>query len=170
VKLKKTKQGKGVVLPAPEAEADGGEEKKEGSGADEAENGERSTLPDLGGADAEVERVSKDVSKLSSDEKLELVRRDAPELLALVEELKQKTREVREKLAPLLERARQKGAAETAKGVSLLEVKYHALLHYVTLLAFFLLLKAEGRTVKDHPVVKRLVSSGRALAPLSTLR
>lgn len=45
----------------------------------------------------------------------------------------------------------------TAKGLSYLEAKHALLLHYCSCLLFFLLLKAEGRPVRNHPVLARLV-------------
>ena len=41
--------------------------------------------------------------------------------------------------------------------MSYLEAKYLLLLHYCMHLVFYILLKAEGRPVRDHPVIARLV-------------
>ena len=49
------------------------------------------------------------------------------------------------------------GQLATAEGVSYLEAKYLLLLHYCIHLVFYILLKAEGRSVRDHPVIARLV-------------
>ncbi len=49
------------------------------------------------------------------------------------------------------------GQLATAEGVSYLEAKYLLLLHYCIHLVFYVLLKAEGRPVRDHPVIARLV-------------
>ena len=49
------------------------------------------------------------------------------------------------------------GQLATAEGVSYLEAKYLLLLHYCIHLVFYVLLKAEGRSVRDHPVIARLV-------------
>ena len=45
----------------------------------------------------------------------------------------------------------------TDKGLSFLEAKYHLLLNYCANIGFYVLLKAEGKPVKDHPVVDQLV-------------
>jgi len=45
----------------------------------------------------------------------------------------------------------------TDKGHSFLECKQQILLMYCTHIVFYLLLKAEGKPVKDHPVIKQLV-------------
>lgn len=49
-----------------------------------------------------VEAVSRDLGALSRGEQLELVAGDAPELVALLEELKGALREVRDRVEPLL--------------------------------------------------------------------
>ena len=49
------------------------------------------------------------------------------------------------------------GQLATAEGVSYLEVKNLLLLHYCLHLVFYLMLKAEGKPVRQHPVIARLV-------------
>lgn len=51
----------------------------------------------------------------------------------------------------------QKGKLRTSNGVSLLEVKVHSLLSYITNIGFYLMLKLHGRSVGGHPVIDRLV-------------
>ena len=49
------------------------------------------------------------------------------------------------------------GALATAEGISYLEAKHLLLLNYCMCIVFYLLLKAEGRPVREHPVIVRLV-------------
>lgn len=53
----------------------------------------------------------------------------------------------------------------TSKGISFLEVKLQLMLCYVTNLAFYMLLKAEGRPVKDHPVLDQILRTRYATNP-----
>lgn len=49
------------------------------------------------------------------------------------------------------------GQLATAEGLSYLETKNILLLQYIMHLTFYFLLRAEGRSVKSHPVISRLV-------------
>lgn len=52
--------------------------------------------------------------------------------------------------------AREGGLCEN-EGLSYLEVKHHLLLQYCMCIVFYLMLKLEGKPVKDHPVILRLI-------------
>ena len=64
--------------------------------------------------------------------------------------------QVRGQLEPILA-AVAEGRLATGGGVSFLEAKHAVLCAYVSSIAFYLLLKAEGRPVRDHPVMADLV-------------
>ena len=64
--------------------------------------------------------------------------------------------ELKGKIAPMLENVRAAKAKGGAKGMAFLEVKGQLLLNYLTYLAFFVLLKSEGRETRNHAVVTRL--------------
>lgn len=61
------------------------------------------------------------------------------------------------KLKPVLEKVRSKQVDSTAEGMSYLEMKYNLLLTYCQFLSVFITLKLEGKPVKDHPVINRLL-------------
>jgi|TARA_B110000977_G_scaffold194188_1_gene270389 U3 small nucleolar RNA-associated protein 3 len=81
---------------------------------------------------------------------------DAPELIALTKELTKNLDEVRNSVEPVIAAARA-GDLVTAEGISYLDAKHLLMLSYCVNIVFYLLLKSEGRPVKDHPVVLRLV-------------
>lgn len=103
-----------------------------------------------------VEAVPRNFDALDDEARAAAVRQDALELNALVAELRSVLGEVRGRLGPLLHEVRS-GEVATAEGVSYLEAKHTLLVHYAASIVFYLLLKAEGRPVKDHPVIARLV-------------
>eukprot|EP00793_Prasinoderma_coloniale_P001611 PRCOL_00003416-RA len=72
------------------------------------------------------------------------------------EELRTCLEEVRSKAEPLLAAVRA-GEYATAEGLSYLEAKHMLLLSYCSNIAFYVLLRAEGKSVRRHPVVERLV-------------
>lgn len=57
---------------------------------------------------------------------------------------------------PFLNAARSGKVKSTAAGMSYLEMKYNLLMSYCTFLAFYLLLKVEGKPVENHPVIHKL--------------
>ncbi|KAJ3033381.1 hypothetical protein HDV00_006400 [Rhizophlyctis rosea] len=90
------------------------------------------------------------------DELQQLVQKDSLEYVTLLKDFKNKVADMRGRLAPLLERIHA-GDIKTSNGVSLLEVKLHSLLSYITNLGFYTLLKLHGRPISGHPVVDRLI-------------
>ena len=96
------------------------------------------------------------VERLSEEEKLALIQKDAPELVALLAELQESMAEARNVVQPLIREVREGGLA-TQDGISYLEAKHLLLLSYCTHIVFYLMLKAEGQSVQNHPVMKRLV-------------
>lgn len=103
-----------------------------------------------------VERLERDAEGLTDDQRRAAVMADAPELAALLSELQGSLAEVRSHVGPVLNEVRG-GKLATAEGVSYLEAKHLLLLHYCINIVFYLLLKAEGRPVRDHPVIARLL-------------
>ena len=58
---------------------------------------------------------------------------------------------------------------QTKNGLSLLDIKIHSLLSYLTNLAFLLLLKAEGGRLESHPAVDQLIEARTVLEKLRPL-
>ena len=80
-------------------------------------------LSNCSALDDAIEKVTRDVGSLTREEKLELIQKDSPELFTLLDSLKEKISELRNKLHPLIRRIRD-GFLPTSKGVNYLEVKY----------------------------------------------
>jgi U3 small nucleolar RNA-associated protein 3 len=103
-----------------------------------------------------VEKLSKDVANMTKSEKLEVLKAESPDLLTLLEDAKPLLSELRNYLHPLILKVRE--LPKDTEGISFLELKHRLLLTYCTNLSFYLLLKAEGKLVKKHPVIKTLAS------------
>lgn len=115
----------------------------------------------------EKEKIVQDLSKLSKEEKIEILMRDSPELFQLMDEFKSKLKEVTERLHPLVKLARAGQISE--EGASYLELKHQLYLNYCVNIGFYLLLKAKKMSVKDHPVMARLVQYQKLITELKPL-
>ncbi|XP_027710342.1 something about silencing protein 10 [Vombatus ursinus] len=102
-------------------------------------------------------RVVTDLQRVPAKEKLKLLRRESPELLELIEDLKAKLTELKDELEPLL-RLAEAGAVPPGKGRRYLQTKYSLYLHYCFNVSFYLVLKARRAPVHGHPVIERLVT------------
>eukprot|EP00250_Pteridium_aquilinum_P033156 c5261_g1_i1 orf=161-2083(+) len=115
-----------------------------------------------------VEEVKKDVSALSREEQMNVVMSDAPELVGLLAELREGLDELHNKIEPLLVKV--KGCSNANKGgLRFLETKRMLLLCYSQSILFYLLMKAEGHSVRDHPVIARLVEIRTLLQKLQPI-
>ncbi|XP_028608475.1 something about silencing protein 10 [Grammomys surdaster] len=113
-------------------------------------------------------RVVKDLAKVSVKEKLKMLRKESPELLELIEDLKAKLTEVKDELEPLLQLV-EKGVIPPGKGSQYLETKYNLYLNYCANISFYLILKARRAPAHGHPVIERLVTYRNLINKLSVV-
>lgn len=86
----------------------------------------------------------------------EVVKRDAPQLAALLAEMKEGLDTVRSKIELLTANVKENNFP-TTDGISYLEAKNLLLLNYCQSIVYYLLRKAKGFSVEGHPVVRSLV-------------
>jgi hypothetical protein len=116
---------------------------------------EEEFVKDRFGSDSElVELDGESLEKILPDEeKLALVEKYAPEVSQFLVEFRKRIKEIRETLEPLLIKMR----GGTERGLCFLETKYQLLIGYCANLAYYILLKTQGKNIANHPVVSRLV-------------
>ncbi|XP_015360788.1 something about silencing protein 10 [Marmota marmota marmota] len=113
-------------------------------------------------------RVVKDLAKLSVKEKLKMLRKESPELLELIEDLKVKLTEMKDELEPLLQLVEQR-IIPSGKGSKYLRIKYNLYLNYCSNISFYLILKARRAPAHGHPVIERLVTYRNLINKLSVV-
>lgn len=86
----------------------------------------------------------------------EILSKEAPQLVALLKELKEGLDVVRSKIEALTAKVKA-DCLPTKDGISYLEAKHLLLLNYCQSLIYYLLRKAKGFSIDGHPVVKSLV-------------
>ncbi|XP_065675938.1 something about silencing protein 10-like isoform X2 [Hydra vulgaris] len=109
--------------------------------------------------------VITDYSKLSKREKLEILSKQSPELLPLIEEYKDMLNELKSKYHPLLLMS-QKGCIESKQVRLFVEMKHHILTNYCLNIAFYMALKSSKTFLKGHPVFNALVQHKELLSKL----
>ncbi|KAI8809985.1 Sas10/Utp3/C1D family-domain-containing protein [Cladochytrium replicatum] len=80
---------------------------------------------------------------------------DTDAFVALVQDLTTNAQEVQGRVKSLLDRVRS-NELPTSKGISLLDVKIHTLLSYITNLTYLILRKSNGSSIFQHKCVDRL--------------
>lgn len=113
-------------------------------------------------------RVVKDLAKVSVKEKLKMLRKESPELLELIEDLKVRLTEVKDELEPLIQLV-EKGVILPGKGSQYLKTKYNLYLNYCANISFYLILKARRVPAHGHPVIERLVTYRNLINKLSVV-
>ncbi|KAG1693258.1 hypothetical protein DVH05_023723 [Phytophthora capsici] len=164
-------------IDEPEADEEEEEEENEAAPVDDEELvGEQladiATLVDNGAGGAEtVEQVHKDFSKMSKKDKLQIVNQSAPELLGLMSELEATTKELEEVVTPAVLKLRpvRRKSRQLQMGLRYLMTRQNLLLNYSANISFYLLLRAEGKSVSDHPVLMHLLLLKKQLNKLQAL-
>ncbi|RLN46891.1 hypothetical protein BBJ29_002900 [Phytophthora kernoviae] len=159
------------------SEEDEEEDAKEAPAVDDEELvGEQladiANLADNGAGGAEdVEQVHKDFSKMSKKDKLQIVNQSAPELLGLISELEATTKELEEEVTPAVLKLRpvRRKSRPLQIGLRYLMTRQNLLLNYSANISFYLLLRAEGKSVSDHPVLMHLLLLKKQLNKMQAL-
>lgn len=104
----------------------------------------------------EETKLKTDLSDLSDREKQQLFKKDAPEFEGLVQDMHLHLEECNELLIPFLDYCKENSVKEIPF-IQFVRMYNSLLLNYCTNVSFYLVLKGKRITIKNHPVVKRLV-------------
>lgn len=112
--------------------------------------------------------IDKDFTQLTKREKLEILAEEAPELLPLLDEYKEKFAELKEIFHPLMLIAKN-NLITNLEGVQYIKIKHQLLMNYLVNISFYFALKLSKENTKGHPVVDVLVQHQQFLSQLKPL-
>ena len=112
-------------------------------------------------------RVEKDLDGLTEKDKMKLLMNDAPELKSLMSDFTAHMKVLRGTLLPARMLALSRSAPQA--GRDYLDTKIDLVVRYCSSIAFYLLLRTEGMSVKTHPVIDSLVDLRGMLDKLGPL-
>jgi len=105
---------------------------------------------------AEEVKIDVNLSQLSKREKLELLNKESPELMELIEDFCFQMTELKENLAPILNLI-STGVIPPSPAADFIKAKHQLITNYCTQIGFYFVLKSKRESVQNHPVIKRLV-------------
>ncbi|KAH8387347.1 hypothetical protein KR093_006498 [Drosophila rubida] len=104
----------------------------------------------------EMIKVTTDLAGLGKRERLQLLQKDSPEFLGIIQEFKLQLQAIQKLTAPVLNYVRNH-QVPVVPALQFAQLYQNVLLSYCSNVTYYLLLKAKRSNVKYHPVVKRLV-------------
>jgi U3 small nucleolar RNA-associated protein 3 len=111
------------------------------------------------------EQITRDLSKLSKRQKLELLEKESPEFLGLMDLYKSSLEKLNTFLDPMHQLI-SNGSIPSCPASDCIKTYLELILNYCMNLGYYLLLKARHVSVQAHPVVGRLVQYRKLLSEL----
>ncbi|RHZ56066.1 hypothetical protein Glove_406g34 [Diversispora epigaea] len=107
--------------------------------------------------EVESEVLSKSrLATLSREGILNVIQNESPELIGLVNEFEEKLPLLQE-MVSILEKSRQRNVTNSPE-IKFLSMKHQLLVHYLTNISFYLVLKTSGtRNLREHPIIDALM-------------
>jgi len=112
----------------------------------------------------------KDLEKLSDPQKLAAIKINYPELVNLIDEYRRGLDELENRTTPYLEEMNTIEAKNKfKKELNFLNAKFNLLTSYCMNLSYYFLLKSKGKSIEDHPVIRKLVEIKKMLSKIQRL-
>lgn len=99
--------------------------------------------------------IKSDLTQMSKRQKLQLLEKESPEFLGLIDDFKTKLTVAKDDMKPVLNLVKN-GKLPECPASNFIKTNYDLILNYCTNISFYLLLKAKRISIQNHPVVKRL--------------
>ncbi|XP_051173511.1 something about silencing protein 10 [Leptopilina boulardi] len=113
--------------------------------------------------------IKVDISKFSNRQKFELMEKESPEFLVLLQDIKEQLAEIKSTLNPYLKSMKAKNYSNNA-AFQFIQKKYQTALHYCVNIIFYLTLKSKRLFFNSHPVIKRLAQYRQLLNQMNTIQ
>ncbi|XP_026499615.1 something about silencing protein 10 [Vanessa tameamea] len=99
--------------------------------------------------------IKSDITLMSKRQKLQLLEKESPEFLGLIDDFKSKLSVAKDDLHPVLELVKG-GKLPNCSASKFVKTNYDLILNYCTNISFYILLKSQKINIQNHPVIKRL--------------
>ncbi|XP_055843531.1 something about silencing protein 10 [Episyrphus balteatus] len=127
-----------------------------GAGSDSDDDEEDTTLKSKSKKTEKSTKLKSDLSNMSQREIQQLFKKDSPEFAGLVEDFQTYLEESRTILTPVIQFADEQQIHLPI--FDFVRTRDNMIMSYCTNVAFYLLLKSERISIKNHPITKRLVT------------
>jgi U3 small nucleolar RNA-associated protein 3 len=115
-----------------------------------------------------LEKIAKNLSKMSKKEKFEFLQQESPELFELVRDFKAKISELEAILLPIFGAIKQ-GQIVSSNASDFIVNKTRLYLMYCSHLSFYFSLKAQRLPVDNHPIVKNILQYRNLCKQISSI-
>ncbi|XP_054159376.1 something about silencing protein 10-like [Oppia nitens] len=120
-----------------------------------------------GERDENEEKLQINFSNLTQREKLEILRKESPELEPLITDFRCYMTELKDRLLPILQVLRKQHINLTA--LKYLETRYHIVINYCVNICFYMSLKCQRIDIKEHPVLKQIIAFKKLLTEINSI-
>lgn len=117
-----------------------------------------------------VHKIAFDLESLTKKERIDLLKKESPELIGLIEDFKSSLAEI-ERTKQILNytNVEDLDAYRSSSTLKLFQTKFYLLTRYCINISYYLLLKSSGKPVHNHPVLSSLVAFKKMMLQMESL-